>query len=457
MMRLLRCSSPTLWTCTSCSSSGSLLATDYFLTTCSLLKLHLFPACLLVDHLYALLVSPWKLVPFAAAGRRSVVSTAESCLEHTNIRRITLIVAWWGPGIRAEPGPPGLGPCRTAPRLKPQPNTLAATETAPSAHPGLLQAGPGLRAKPSHTALQDVSPPQAHEERFSSDSVATSAAESDSVSALESAANSSSASNSNTPPESSAPTDTEPSYSQLLWLQQCQLPSHQQQAFNCPPQEDHTPGTSRLGDSAGDGDPSQPGKSSTTLVPRREAHGTNGSQGLCHRYSSAKGYSDVTSTVLPSAKGYHPPTISPVWLPVSALRQEEHCDEEDSQQGDQQNGERDHLPVDQQNYSQGSWQHSQQDHQQDDQQDDQQDAEQDGKLDGQYNEEDSGQDVRPVQQGSQPAAKRHKRDQCNHRDTAPDQQQLDLPLPPLRFFLRSANEISSVYLPRIPTAVSDEL
>lgn len=50
--------------------------------------------------------------------------TACACLalsgvetKPTSGKRITLVVAWWGAGMRAEPGAPGTGPCRKGPHL----------------------------------------------------------------------------------------------------------------------------------------------------------------------------------------------------------------------------------------------------------------------------------------------------------------------------------------------------
>ena len=47
-------------------------------------------------------------------------------------KRITLIVAWWGPDMRAEPGAPGQGPCRPAPSCLKSANKATHLDVAPS-------------------------------------------------------------------------------------------------------------------------------------------------------------------------------------------------------------------------------------------------------------------------------------------------------------------------------------
>ena len=380
------------------------------------------------------------LVAVAGAGRRSDVKAAESCAEDASERRITLIVAWWGPGIRAEPGAPGQGPCRLAPRPQPEPYTLATTATPQSPDMGPLPADPSLRAEPNHIVHQDAPHSQGHES--SSESTATSAAES--------AASAASNGNSETHPACSpllALPDTESSYSELLWLQQCKLPPHQQQAFVCPHQECHMPAATGLGDSAEQVGSAQGGNSSTAATLERKVLGAAGSQGTCHCHPAAK--RDSPCCVSPSAKGYNPPTITPVWLPVSRLQDEKQCDEEGTQQDDQQDNQQDDQHDAQQDDQQDSEQEIEQDTQQGDQQDDWHDC--------QHGDESSRQDVLPLQEGAQPAAKRHKGEEhCGHRSAAAYQQHVLLPLPPLRFFVRSADEISSVYQPRKVSLVPDE-
>ena len=420
------------------------------LPTCSILALYflqllstyLLPVCL---HCEALRTSQVA----APAGRQSDVDATESCQEDASEKRITLIVAWWGPGIRAEPGAPGQGPCRSAPRPKPAPNTLVRTETAQDPDPGPSRAGPTLRAGPSHTAPQDA-------DESSSESTATSATESDPASELEPAATATAECKSDSYPQCSplsALPDTESSYSELRWLQQCRLLPHEQQAHTCV-HPCRAPDVTGLGDSKDEMGPSQGGDGSSALLEKK-MHGANSSRGRRHWYPAAKDDSlpyvipsakgGSTPGVTPPAKGYNPPTISPVWLPVNQLPDEKQCDGHDSQLNDQQDDQ------------QGDWHESQQDNQQeedrsdqpDDQKDSQKDSQHDVWHDGQQDEEGSTQEALQLQEASQPAAKRNKMEEnCDGRYAATYRQQLVLPLPPLRYFVRSPVEISSVYQPR---------
>ena len=397
-------------------------------------------------HLSAACINAF--VAFAGSGRRPNVSAVESCPGHASEKRVTLIVAWWGPGIRAEPGAPGQGPCRLAPHPKPEPHTLTITETAQSPGPEPLPAGPSPRAEPNHSAPQHAPRSQGH--GSSSESTATSAAESGSVFEHEPAA--SVASHGKSEPHLacsplSAGPYTESSYSELLWLQQCRLLPHQQQVFVCPQHDCHMPAANGLRDSADQVGPVEGGNSSTALLGRK-VHSAPGSQGTCLWHPAAKGGSPLC--VSPSAKGYNPPTIAPVWLPISHLQDEDQCDQEDTQQDDRQD--------DQQDDQQDALQDDQVDSQQDIEQDDQQGNQQNGRHDYQHDDESSRQHVLPLQEGAQPTAKRHKgEEQCGYTDAATYQQHVVLPLPPLRFFVRSADEISSVYQPRTASlSVSDD-
>lgn len=185
----------------------------------------------------------------------------------------------------------------------------------------------------------------------------------------------------------------------------------------------------------------------STAVFDRQATGTAGPQRTCQGPLAARSYS--------------PPTISPVWLCVNPPLQEEEarCDQTDTQQDSRQGRVQDRQQDDQQ-YDwhddqsfdqQDDQQHGEQDEQQGVQQDDQQGRQQHDWQDIQQNGE---QDVLRLQEGCQPAAKRHKQtDQDGFRSAVTHQQQLLVPLPPLRFFLRSADEIASVYQPSRPPLV----
>ena len=444
---------------TSWDGNAALLPTCSLLAYCLLylLPTYLLPVCL---HCEALRVNN----AVAAAGRQSDVNATESCREDASEKRITLIVAWWGPGIRAEPGAPGQGPCRSAPCPKPEPYTLARTGTAQSPDPGPPRAGPILRAEASHAAPQDAPDSQVLES--SSESTATSATDSGSASEFEPGAGATADCKSGSYPECpplSALPDTESSYSELWWLQQCQLPRHEQQA-DVRIHQHRTPGFTGLRDSPDEVGPKQGSDGSTALLEKK-MHGAISSQETCHWYPAAKGDS-LPHVTLPAtgvsppgvttpAKGYNPPTISPVWLPVNHLPDKKQCDEERTQQDDRQDNHQDDQQGYGQNDQQGDWQDSQwanQQDNQDEQRNDQQKIQQDDHRDGQPEHKGSGQEVLQVQDGSQPAAKRHKgEDKCDGRYAATYQQQLVLPLPPLRFFVRSADEISSVYQPRIPS------
>ena len=408
-----------------------------YLLAVNLLPVYLHCAPLRVSH------------ALAAAGRQLSVNAIKSCQENAIEKRITLIVAWWGSDMRAESGAPGQGPCRSAPRPKTEPNTLARIETAQSPDPGPPQAGPSLRAETSHAAPRDAPLSQVY--KSSSVSTATSAAESDSASELEPAASVTADCKSDCS-LLSAHLDTEPSHTELMWLQQCQLPSDQQ-ASECLHQNCQMPAGSGLGDSADQVAPNQGGNSSTALLERK-VHAAPGSQATCHWHPakgdsltcvapSAKG--DSPPIIAPSEKGYNPPSISPVWLPVSLLQNEKQCDDKATQQGGQQDYQQDHRQDDRQD----DWQDACQDCQQGNQQ---------GSLHGcQHDAEGSRQEMLPLQEGRHPAAKRHKgKEQCGHRGAATCQQQVVLPLPPLRFFVRSADEICWVYEPRTASLVSDE-
>ena len=72
----------------------------------------------------------------------------------TSKKRITLIVAWWAKGMRAERGAPGTGPCREGPHLGAEPYS-------PEAANGAATAGHAADAS-QHAKLQpEVKPPQA--------------------------------------------------------------------------------------------------------------------------------------------------------------------------------------------------------------------------------------------------------------------------------------------------------
>lgn len=222
------------------------------------------------------------------------------------------------------------------------------------------------------------------------------------------------------------------------------------------------PAGTGLGDSADQVGPSQVGNSSTALL-QKKMHTAAGSHATCHWHPAAKGNllpciapaanGDRASSGGPSAKGYNPPTISPVWLPVNHLQNEKQRVDEDTQQNEQQDDEQDveqdERQDDLRDDQQDDWQNYQQHNQQEDQQD--------GLHHYQHDDEDSRQDMLPLQEGGQPSAKRHKGEvQGVYGGAATYQQQVILPLPPLRFFVRRADEFSSVYQPRSAALVPDE-
>ena len=382
------------------------------------------------------------LVAVSAAGRPSNPSATEACLRHVNEKRITLIVAWWGPGIRAEPGVPGQGPCRIAPCLRPMPDSLHTTETAHSPVSGQLQAGPGLRAEPSHMhihAPQNAPSPHVYEQSSSSESIVSSDTESDSLASSETSESDSCSAlelaikthvdheaDSYAECGSLAVPESQATSSQLLWLRQCQLPLQQQQAVMCSHQEHQTMPASSIVDITHEVSSSQGGSSSIASFDRK-AHCAAGTQRAWHEGPSARVYSPHfitrTSPLQSEIQSfYSPPTVAPVWLPVSDQQDEQQCGQGDTQQVNKQ--------FDQEGNQQDHWQEGLQNA---------------GQTDGHTDGQGEGQHWLQLQENGQPAAKRHKH-----------QRQLVLPLPPLRFCVRSADEISRVYQPSRPAVVLAE-
>lgn len=439
-------------------------------------------ACCCFLHLYGLAV-------VAAAGRSSSVNVTESCQRLPSEKRTTLIVAWWGPGIRAEPGAPGQGPCRLAPCpgaepggsgegpsqtascFKSKPGSLTVTKTAHSPVAGGLQAGRKLSPEPgdmhSHTPR-----PHAYEQGSGSslESAASSDSDSDLVPQLEPATSALS----NCEPDlqiqccMSASPESTASLSRLLWLQQCQL-TPQQQTSLCAHQQPQTAPASSTDDIAANVSSSQ-GTNVGSAVSDRKANSTAGALWSCHRPQAAR--------------GYNPSTISPVWMHIGAhLKEEEQCHQADTQQIDRRSDQQDDWQnewqgdprVDQRDNQrdeqQDDQQHKRRDDRQDERRDDQQDDQQDGQQDDQQStagqdrqqlgwhdsQQDGGQNIGELQEGTQPAAKRQR--QANWGDSTgavTPQHQLLVPLPPLRFFLRSVDEITSVYQPSRPSIPPSE-
>ena len=399
---------------------------------------------------------------FGAAGKPSTVNVPDSCPRQGSEKRITLMVAWWGPGMRAEPGAPGQGPCRLAPSLgaemgspvqgalclKTKSNSLTAAEAADSSDARAPQANPGALSD-MHSNITLL---HACEQRSgsTSESVANSDTDSETMSETEHT----------TSPLASCELDSHTKRckspnsesnvrmnSSLLWLLQCQLAPHQQPHML--PAGTTASITAKVCSSQS--------INVSTASFDKQANSTAGLQEKCQGALSAR--------------GHRPPTVSPVWVHVSPYlgEGEERCGVTDTQQGrhqgcvqdnkqdkvqdDQQDDHSDDQGGDQQdNYS--DLQDDQRDSRQDDERDDQQDQQQHDPRDSQQVDESQ---ALHVQEGTQPAAKRHKQaEQHDCRSDVTYQQQVLVPLPPLRFFLCSADEISLVYQPRTPALTPAE-
>ncbi|KAL3136683.1 hypothetical protein ABBQ38_005919 [Trebouxia sp. C0009 RCD-2024] len=394
-------------------------------------------------------------------GKPSTLNVTDSCERHASEKRITLIVAWWGPGMRAEPGAPGQGPCRLAPYLgagsgspvhrpsqhasclKTKTDSLMGAETARSskARPPQTQASPGLKIE-SSGMHSNITCPHACNQKGSSSSasVTNSDSEADTISEAKPANSPLFRRGSDSDIErcTSANSETKAHMSSLLWLQQCQLAPYQQRGSHCPQQQPHmTPATN----------------TEHVAAKMCSSQSTEVSTAVFDRQATSTAGLHLTCQGPPTARGYSPPAVSPAWLNVSPHLEEEEarCDQTDTQQDGRQGRVQDDKQGDNQDNQQYHRHDDQGFTQQDDQQDDQQDRRQ---HDWQDSRQTGEQNVLPLQEGSQPAAKPHKQnDQDGSRSPVTHQPQLLVPLPPLRFFLRSADEIAMVYQPSIPSLV----
>ena len=425
--------------------------------------------------------------------------------QHGGAKRITLIVAWWGPGMKAEPGTPGQGPCRTAPKLRAATDRSRIEEAAHASGPTMFPCPASADAAdvdrismagiPNSDLFEAESSTCSLASRLTSSSASSSAASSASTSASSSASSSGPTSQSGSSSEDeselvsscehecrsescadsftnaqSRPEAVSKSGPQL-WVQQCQLQQqrpmqhkHQQHLASATATDKDTDKMQRagLGNAAG-------------LHSSNEAE-CPGTGKPCGASAWPKQHKLV---------GYCPPTISPVWLPVNTCNgandydavtksmAPSHCRanramntcaecnsalQQEQQQGmPQQPGHQ--LPQE------SDWQHSQKadQHQHNEQ------AEQElSKAHLLIKKDQLVKQEQPAEQCVRHLQQQRCRDQSDHQHDDPGDQMpckrlkkestldckgtslypqtVPVPLPPLRFFLRHADEISSVYL-----------
>ena len=314
------------------------------------------------------------LPPFTCASWLHAGNKAASTYSQQFTRkRITLIIAWWGPGINAEPGVKGQGPCRVAPCPSAAPDTpgqdpcqIASNSKAEldASDSGLRRAAPLNTAAPTYCSKEGAGSDSAQDTIPESNLHASSepATQSHSQPATDSLSqvHSRQGEASSLDPEIGA--SSVPScVSQPQWLDQCRLTQQQQQHYK---QHRQTPGALGIPHQ----DPS---------VNEYPIQGIN----------SVTSQSCNTGRRLEAFSGQHgqsefmPPTVSPVWVPVG----------------------------------QSAWQSSNAK-----QEDLQQHATKRPRL-----RHDAGDDSHMLQ----------------------EQQLHFLPIPPLRFFIRSPHEFASIYLP----------
>lgn len=408
---------------------------------------------------------------FSVAGKPEAIHTSNST-RCVGDKRTTLIVAWWGPSIRAEPGAPGQGPCRVAPSPAAVQGSQVKKSKQESEGLQQLAAGPSLRAEPKGAGYVESPFPQVNEQSASS-SACTSSSESgisvdnDSEVGAQSGSEAEADSEVQSGCSSAAGPESQQTPAEHLWVSQCQLSSQQQQHFMRLKQE-----------SQGDLVTNTRGTVSTL---DRNQHDHDNAITLGSRSPDAAGMQQACQQ---GPHGFNPATITPVWLPVGEIgcetkqgKQEMQCQDRQQVKGqadqlhclqrDQQDNAQTELHSQQEFAHQPADEQGQQGDKQDNQQDSQQRAQQHGQHHGQHqhdwqhhgqhhdwqdNQQDGDEHDCQLQHDCvymQRPLKRSKQDvNHNYKSFVPRQQPVQLPLPPLRFFLQCADEISLVYLPR---------
>ena len=363
-------------------------------------------------------------------------------------------MAWWGPGIRAESGAPGQGPCRRAPSPKDVQGSPARKSKPQSLGLQQLAAAPGLSAEPinAHDALMESPFPHVHEqpnsESASSDSGMSSGTDSEAGPHSDHDSD-----QSELQPGCSAATEPQSKRTpDNLWVSHCQLSPHEQQRFMHLKQESQ--------DSQGEHTTTARGRVSM-LCQSQHDHDTAITLG-----SSLPHAAGMQQVCQQGPHGFNPATIAPVWLPVDEIscetkqqKQERHCqdslqsadqlyclqtDQEGNGQTEQWHHQLEPHQLRQQSHQQAKDQDLQIDRQ-DDRQDDQQHRQQHNQQHDQQGKHQNDCQLHDHER-MQPPLKRSKQDVSHDRRSFVSRlrQQAQLPLPPLHFFLQGDDEISSV-------------
>ncbi|DBA89883.1 TPA: hypothetical protein ACH3X2_004738 [Trebouxia sp. C0005] len=278
---------------------------------------------------------------------RPAASTANGSSQQQlpDRKRITLIVAWWGADMRAEPGAPGQGPCQTAPsclKSADEPTHLdVASSRSPVHSPSVSQTD--LQSFQHQTASHSQS-----QTDLQSASESCSSSDADSVTEL----------------RSDSSLEAIPKPSCCHWLHECRLTPQQLQHSRQQVQHALSTCISGRQTAACQHQPQLPRHDQSSSSGHAKNHNSiqdSPDHLLCHDEAANKTcgrmiHCDVRSTDCTDPcrlSEHHPVTLSPVWLPVGSLQQQDKQqpdakrprlnDRQDKQQQQQQQQQQ--LPV----------------------------------------------------------------------------------------------------------------
>lgn len=269
---------------------------------------------------------------------RPNASTADesSHQQFSGGKRITLIVAWWGPDMRAEPGAPGQGPCRTAPSC-------------------LKSADKPTHLHAATSCSAELSPPVSQTDLQLSQQQTASVSQSQTDSQTDSESCSSSDADSDSEMHSHSSSEAIPKPSRQHWLHQCELTPQQLQLIHQQLQHPLANCISGSQVTTSQRQSELPCQHQASSSGHHNNH--NSIQDSTDHHAEAMSdnsrrisHGDVRSTDcmdLHKLSEHHPVTLSPVWVPLGSLQQQnqQQPDAKRPKLNDRQDKEQQQLPV----------------------------------------------------------------------------------------------------------------